>query len=163
MPDVNEESSEQALKKFDIIMRYLASENTMYWSRCQPLLIAQASILGFFGNQIKDVPADLSNYPWFKLNMLLVESLVALCLCGVWYFAIKSGQFWIDHWRRILVDNFEEKAFAGLSLYQNPIGRPRVRTRQIMVLLLGLFTVSWFLALSFVSYLELHKGSLIHF
>jgi len=155
--DQSEKVREVALKRYDTIMRYLASDNAIYWTRSQLLLVAHAAMLGFLGNQFKDVPTDIKTYAWFKLGALFVECLSGLGLCLIWYFAIKGGRYWLDRWENILKNQLEEQAFDQINVYRNIMDRPKPRTRTVAYLTLGLFAFVWLCALALTLYLAISK------
>ncbi len=150
---------ELALKRYDVVMRYLASDNAIYWTRSQLLLVAHAALLGFLGNQLKDVPADLGGEQWYKLIALAVEPAFGLCLCVIWYFAIKGGRHWMDRWEKILTDKLEAGAFGDIEIYRNAL-RPKPRTRNVAWMTLGLFACLWSAALCLAFCLIAQKMSM---
>jgi len=161
MCEATKDPADLALRRYDVIMRYLASDNAIYWTRSQLLLLAQTALLGFYGNQLKDLPEDLSHEPWYKLIFLMVNCLVGLALCGLWHFAIKGGQFWMDRWEAILT-GLEQVAFgADIKVYREMTAdkRPKPRTRAVARWTLVFFSILWAVALSLILYLVSYKCS----
>ncbi len=151
------DAQDLAVRRYDTIMRYLASDNAIYWTRSQLLLVAHATMLGFFGNQLKDIPDHIASYAWFKLYALLVEGFGGLFLCLIWFFAIKGGLYWLERWEGILRNNLEELAFGEINVYRNIPDRPKPRTRNVAYWTLAFFTLVWICALAFVLHLLMRK------
>lgn len=153
------EETDLALRRYDVVMRYLASDNAIYWTRSQLLLVAEVALLGFFGNQVKDLPECLCHAPQYKLIALIADCLVGILLCVLWHFAIKGGQFWMDRWESILT-GLEERAFGSdVTLYggMTPTMRPKPRTRAVARWTVISFATVWVAALLLSLYLETSK------
>jgi hypothetical protein len=143
-----------AFRRYDAILRYLASDNAIFLNRSQVILVANAALLGFWGNQLKDIPVNLSGVAWYVVAALLVESLVGIWICVVWHFAIDAGVFWMDRWQKILEEKLEAEAFGSIDVYRNISNRPKPRSRTMARMLQMTFLVFWILALFLSAYLS---------
>jgi hypothetical protein len=129
-----------ALKRYDIVMKYLATENTLYWTRSQILLLANTALLGYAANQLNALDADLSKEPWTRLSVVLVECLFGLLLCVAWHFGIDAGAYWMDRWQDLLTDRLEPVAFPDNDVFRN-VKRPKPRSRTIALLLMAILAL----------------------
>lgn len=180
------EHRDLSLRRFDIVSRYLASDNAIYWNRSQLLMVANTALLGFFASQLAGVSADPQNlrvYSWLMLDYLAAEAIVGVCLCVLWHFAITGGQYWLAQWEAILRElepaamghtlmfrRFDEsrpkKTFARRILqlakfWKNPDARrPRVRTRAIARLVQIVFLFLWVISILLVARLATRKHQL---
>ena len=151
MCDVAKDDTDLAIRRYDIIMRYLASDNAIYWTRSQLLLVAHTTLLGFWGNQL---PRNLGEEPPLKLIFLLIECGLGGCLCLIWHYAIRGGQYWMDRWEKTLLE-LEDAAFGkSAEVYRGMDGasRPKPRTRDLARWTLVIFCAIW----SFASLMTLY-------
>lgn len=136
-----ERQQDLALRQYDCILRYLASDNTVYWSRSQLLLVANAALVGFI---FKEIPSPRSpGETWTQLIVLTVSCLVGIGLCSVWFLAIKAGLRWMDRWIAIL-QRLEGRAFGEISVHRERFSG--VRSRTIANLTAALFMAVWVFA-----------------
>ena len=64
-----------ALKRYDVLFRYLAYENTVYWSRSQFFLVANAGMFAFAAAKLPTSTQGLSCNIWeFSLPQVWLES-----------------------------------------------------------------------------------------
>lgn len=110
-----------ALKRYDALMRYLAYENTTYWTRAQFFLVANAALIGF---ALKELPTTLKDVSTTRLVILFVCAVGGLLLTLLWIWGLKSGQGWINHWTKAL-RSLEPKALEGTKLDLFLVGRPK--------------------------------------
>jgi hypothetical protein len=107
------------LKRYEILMAYLAYENTIYWGRTNLILVAEAALLGFTatiiaGNVSASSPANAPSpsASWSLERTIVVGalSLAGFILAIVWHKALVLGNYWINHWHQVLLQ-LEEVAF----------------------------------------------------
>jgi hypothetical protein len=97
------------------VLKYLATETQVYWTRSQLFLVANAAMLGFALNN-NNVPVSAEAHI-DKLIALLLEALVGILLCLLWRKALRSGKGWMDHWK-VALRQWEEAAFGDVNLYR---------------------------------------------
>jgi hypothetical protein len=130
-------SPETALKRYDIVMRYLATEAQIFWTRSQFFLVANATLIGLVVGQI---PISLlHNTSTSKLAVLIVAVAVGESLCVLWFRAIASGNKWLNHWTQILVE-WEAEAMGRNLFRVSPRGPS---SRSVALWTARLFTLAW--------------------
>jgi hypothetical protein len=117
------ETSGDALKRYDIVIRYLGTEAQIFWNRSQLLLVANAAFIGFV---FREIPTSLSQIALTKLVVLLIGTITGILLCGLWLRAIKAGSKWLDHWISIL-KTWEQAAVGDTHLFRSPPKGPSSR------------------------------------
>jgi hypothetical protein len=125
------------LKRYDIVMRYLATEGQIFWNRSQLFLVANAALIGFV---FREVPTSLKDSSATKLTILFIGTLTGILLCCLWFRAIKSGNKWLDHWISIL-KTWEPEAMGETNVFRRPPAGPS--SRAVARLAASLFIVIW--------------------
>jgi lysylphosphatidylglycerol synthetase-like protein (DUF2156 family) len=127
-----------ALRRYDTVFRYLASENAIFWTRSQLFLVANAALIGFV---TKDLPSAVAQVSFAKLVMLILGCLGALLLCVLWHLAVIAGSNWWRHWHGLL-ETIEPDAFGEHNVMRRrPARTPRFRL--IARSAAWLFTCMW--------------------
>ena len=122
-PDPNSQDRDLALRRYDIVLRYLATEVQVYWTRSQLFLVANAALLGF---ELNGLPVS-SGVRTDKLIALIFAAGIGIALCLFWRGALSSGDGWMEHWKSAL-RLWEESAFGDVNLYRKrPDGVPKSR------------------------------------
>ena len=107
--------SDLALKRYDVLFRYLAYENTVYWSRSQFFLVANA---GMFAFATAKVPTSLQGLSWQYLGILGAASVAGVLLSVFWYRVLKAGEYWVSRWEK-LCESLEPEAFGAIEVLRN--------------------------------------------
>ena len=68
-PDSCRIKTELALRRFDVVSKLVVYEGTLYWSRAQLFLVANAALVGF---TFRETPSDLTGVTYTRLAILLV-------------------------------------------------------------------------------------------
>jgi hypothetical protein len=132
------DEAELSRKRYDIVLKHLAYENTAYWTRSQLFLVANAALIGF---ALKEIPTSLVGVSKTRLVTLLVCSVVGILLAVLWIYGLKAGQGWINHWVAAL-KSWEGSAFGDVNLLRSrPDGVPSATRIARMTSLL--FAVLW--------------------
>ncbi len=103
-----------SLKRFDTLFRYLAMESTLYWSRSQFFLVANAALLGFLTSFLRSLGTALTAR---EVVGLCVLAAVGFCVSILWYRAIGAGDRWHGYWQKQCIV-FEKTAFGYPVLSQ---------------------------------------------
>lgn len=115
---VNE--TDLALKRYDLILRYLAVDTQVFWTRSQLFLVANAAFAGFALKEIPVAPASRLS----QIITLLIGAVVGILLCCLWIRGITVGNAWMDHWR-VTLKTWEEQAFGDVNIFrQRPVSIP---------------------------------------
>jgi lysylphosphatidylglycerol synthetase-like protein (DUF2156 family) len=133
-----------ALRQYDCILRYLASDNGAFWSRSQLFLVANAALVGLV---LGGIPSPTSKESWAKLIVTSLVCLVGICLCLIWHEAIKAGLRWIDRWIEIL-QGLEQAAFGDIKIHRDRF--TGVKSRDTAKMAATLFTFVWSVALAYL-------------
>jgi hypothetical protein len=140
------DSRDLALSRYDTLLRYLAYENTVYWTRAHLLLVANAALLGFVSTRIPT--SSLSSVSWTQLIVLAVVCLSGMALTIIWHFALAAGSGWISHWTSNLA-RLEGQAFGDMNLVrERPTGV--VSAQKVARATAFLFTALWVGAILFL-------------
>lgn len=144
-PSYTAAETDLALRRYDTVFRYVASENAIFWSRSQLFLVANAALFGF---GTKDLPSSLLLYSWWKIAMSMVGVLAGLCLCLLWHESILAAGTWFEHWHAVLT-TLEPPAFHDLNVVRHrPAGVRRFRS--ISRNAAWLFTAMWGIVLLYL-------------
>ncbi len=136
-PDAKADA-ELALKRFDILSRYLAYEGTVYWARSTFFLGVNAGLFGLQANLIKDTPT------LFNATAASVSGL-GLLLAILWLGALLSGDHWTGRWET-LCKEFEAEAFGTAQVFR---GKASFRGRLAKLTAFGtviLFILAWLIS-----------------
>lgn len=166
----NNSESETQIKRYGIIMPYLAYENTMFWQRGSLFLIAHSALVGFVSTSIP----KLSSYEsWASIISSFIISISGIILTIFWLMSLKAGEFWIHHWHTILKDSLEQKAFGDILVFRDfkpgPKYPHRIRARKIALGPVILFFVLWGLStvysllLIFYKFYEVYRGIVLYY
>jgi hypothetical protein len=104
-----------ALRRYDILLRYLAYENTVYWSRSQFFLVANAGMFAFAAAKLPTTRQGLS---WEQLGILATASAAGILLSLLWHRALKAGEHWVSRWERLCA-SLEAEAFGEVEVMRN--------------------------------------------
>ena len=102
-----------ALKRFDILFRYLAVENTLYWTRSQFFLVANAALLAALANFLKS--ATLHELKIQEACIVATIGVIGLCLTLFWGCVLKSSEKWLEWWEKQCL-YYEKTAFDGCGV-----------------------------------------------
>jgi len=94
-PQPATDSQEMALKQYDALLRYLAYENTVYWTRCQFFLFASIGLLGLSAAKF---PAQHSAATPVAVLVLASILAVGFCLTALWLVILRKAEIWIARW-----------------------------------------------------------------
>lgn len=92
-------SSDDLIKKYDMVQKLFVMDTQIYWTRSQLLLVANSALAGF---ALNSVPIN-SDAHTVKIWTLFIEAIIGILLCVLWRRAIKSGSGWMNHWKTILI------------------------------------------------------------
>jgi hypothetical protein len=108
----NDKEGDRALRRYDVVLRYLAADTQVYWIRSQFFLITNAALLS---SEIGNFPPSDVTTP--KLLALFLGSIVGLILCVLWFRSIDVGRAWMEHWKAAL-RKWEPSAFGDVNLFR---------------------------------------------
>ncbi|HEY1254338.1 MAG TPA: hypothetical protein VGF01_06130 [Terracidiphilus sp.] len=106
-------SSDDLIKKYDMVQKLFVMDTQIYWTRSQLLLVANSALAGF---ALNSVPIN-SDAHTVKIWTLFIEAIIGILLCVLWRRAIKSGSGWMNHWKTILI-KWEKSIFADENIYR---------------------------------------------
>jgi hypothetical protein len=137
-----------AAQKMDIVVKYLAHESTLFWSRSQFFLAANAGLFGLLAIAFRDSePGTL-----YELVVLATACIVGLTITFLWFKVLKTGGWWMDYWTaKVCV--LEGYAMGDLEIFRR-CHEARIKAnvssaRAVAKYVGTLFTVVWMLALAF--------------
>ncbi len=104
----DERATDLALRRYDVIFRYLAYENTVFWTRSQFFGAAQLGLLIFAGAKL---PSDPATANIWGLIMPFIITGCGVLLTLLWASTLKRAQSWIDHWHALCIE-LESTAFG---------------------------------------------------
>lgn len=131
MPD----AQDIALKRFDSMSRYLSFETTMYWTRSQFFLVANAGLLAFMATKLFD--PDLI-HPYLAAMVCLFGAALSLN----WYLALRTGQYWTHRWEMVCVA-LEPDAMGDIEVFRNCRAPGHISTKRIARITAVLFLLVW--------------------
>ena len=132
---------QDALRIYDTFTRYLAYENTIFWTRAQHFLVAHGALLALFG-VIAFGRGSNQNATLAAAAAFLVCG-VGICLSILWHRALTSGEFWTAHWQDILRE-LEPSALGPIPAFRKfESGRTFVRAIGVARQCAWLFTAAW--------------------
>ncbi len=155
------EETDLALKRYDTILRYLIYEHTMYWTRSQFFLVAEAALLGF---ALTTLPKSQRSISIMQLVPIGLASILGVLLTILWSRSLTVTNHWIMSWEEICV-GLEPEAFGGLKVFKD--ARPtkpgwfqwqssKAMARHSLLL----FLASWVALLGYAFFLLLGRCSL---
>jgi len=158
----SDESTELALKRYDAILRYLAYENGVYWTRAQFFLLANTALAAFLLNQM---PMGAPTPTWNRLGILAFACAIGIALTWLWREALETGEQWVRHWEEVLVD-LEADAFGTINVLRHwefrtspPVPRRSHSSKKLAHWLAILFRAVWSLCFGYVVLLAWAKCS----
>ena len=130
-----------ALRLYDSFSRYLAYENTIFWTRAQHFLVAHGALLALFGAIAFGKNTSLNHNITNAAAFILCS--VGIVLSILWHKALTSGEFWTGHWQDILRE-VEPKALGPIPAFRRfESGRPFVRAVGVARHCAWLFSFAW--------------------
>ena len=136
--DPTADEAEVNRKRYDTVLKHLAYENTIYWTRSQLFLVANAALMGF---ALKEIPTSLVGVSRTRLAVLFVCSVLGILLTALWIYGLRAGQGWIAHWNSAL-KSWEKSAFGDVNLLrERPKGVPSAT--RVARLTAWLFATLW--------------------
>jgi hypothetical protein len=133
-PDLAE--MEIALKRYDALFRYLAYENTVYWTRSQFFLYANIGLLALTATRL---PTDGKPPTFAGILILAAPIAVGLLMTVLWLVILRKAEKWIDHWERLCIE-LEPLAFADQKVWRE---MPEKGLKFLAKIVAGLFIVLW--------------------
>jgi hypothetical protein len=127
-----------ALRRYTVIMSYMATECSMFWSRSQLFLVANSALIGFLA---KDTPLPGAPHD-AKLWIYLGLSVAGLALCTLWHIMISVGSRWISWWQQKMCA-LEADAFDSTILWRERPPTGPLRARDVARATAVLFTIIW--------------------
>ncbi len=169
-PDLNatsnpeaEHATDLALRRYDAVFRYLAYENSVYWTRAQFFLLANTALAAIVLNQM---PMGAPVPTWNRLGVLGLASAMGFALTWLWRAALETGEQWLRHWEEVLMHDLEADAFGCINLvrhweFRTPPPAPRRghSAKKLAHWLALLFRVVWSLSAGYVVFLAWAKAS----
>ena len=147
------EKPEYKLAQYGQVLSYLQYENTVHGERSNFFLIATTALFAFAAGGF--LPLEES-HSWEKIGIYFVISVAGLLLTVLWWRSTKAGNFWLDHWQKILREDLEPAAYGDMKLHRMPPpeagGPPRTRIRTINKWTLSLFICIWSLSILYAVY-----------
>jgi hypothetical protein len=135
MPDEREShppskgsNEELSLKRYDTVFRYLAYENTVFWSRSQFFLVANAGMFGFVATKI---PTSFTGLTWPQIAIPAIASIAGMLLSYFWCRALTAGEYWIRRWEGIC-ESLEPEAFGTYEVLRNCRGSDRPKSGKVV-------------------------------
>jgi hypothetical protein len=116
-----------ALRRYDVIFRYLAAEYAMAWTKNQFFLAVNGGLLAFCAARF---PKDAQ---WPSLIVPATFSLIGLLFSVLWLVTLKSARYFYKRWEALCVE-LEPIAFSDQQLWRG-LNPPRLR--------FGLRTPAW--------------------
>ena len=142
---------QDALKVYDTFTRYLAYENTIFWTRSQHFLVAHSALLALFGVIVfgKGVVSQPNALSAFAACFVC---LIGVCLSVLWHRALTSGEFWTSHWQDILRE-LEPVALGPIPAFRKfDSGRRFVRAICVARHCALLFFLAWIMGGALILY-----------
>jgi hypothetical protein len=132
-------------QKYDAVLRYFASENTIFWSKNQAFLFASAALAGLALNEVSGLHESDS---WTSLCFGAIAGVAGIVLACFWHKSITASSNWRDHIRTVL-EKLEPSAMGDVEVLR---ARPAntIKTYVSAKSTAWLFTVLWALMLGFV-------------
>ena len=126
------------LKKYDVLLRFYASENALFWTRSQLFLVANAALLGFALNALPESPTRIH---WPRLIIYCSALFCGVLLCALWNAAMKVSDTRRLHWRSILRE-LEAEAFGNSHIIRR-LDSGWIRSTTIAMLTVWVFMSIW--------------------
>jgi hypothetical protein len=133
------DEKEFAIRRFDTLTRYYSYETTMYWSRSQFFLVANAALLGFAASNLIRATVD---HPYL-LGLLCAFGAV---LSLFWYLTLRAGQYWTERWERVCIA-LEPMAMGDVEVFRNCRPTWHISTKKMARITAWLFIIVWIAAM----------------
>jgi hypothetical protein len=135
--------TELALRRYDAMLRYFVYENTIYWTRSQFFLVANAGLFGFIASKLMTAE-----------GLARPAILIAVCLGGLvlsllWYRVLRSAEYWTSRWESVCVE-LEEQAFGGIEVLRNCMPKGHFSTKAVARHSAMLFIGIWVSAIAYI-------------
>ena len=157
-----EHATDLALKRYDAVFRYLAYENSVYWTRAQFFLLANTALAAFVLNQM---PMGAPAPTWNRLGIIGAASATGVALTWLWRAALETGEQWLRHWEEVLTHDLEADAFGPINLVRHwefrtppPAPKRSHSAKKLAHWLAVLFRVVWLLSAGYVLLLGCAKA-----
>jgi hypothetical protein len=144
---LDREGIEIALKRYDIVLRYLSYAHTIYWSRSQFFLVANAGLFGFVALK---VPYSMRDFSYAQAMILAVYCVGGITLSLLWRTALIATAGWIARWEAICV-SLEGEAFGPTEVLRNCRRERKPSAKRIARHTASLFITLWGLAIIYLS------------
>jgi hypothetical protein len=130
-----------ALRRYDVVFRYLATEHVMSWTKNQFFLAANAGLFAFASARF---PRDMH---WTSLLVPAITTMIGMFFSILCLSTLRRAAIHVDRWKAICL-RLEPTAFGPHDVLRNvPSTGMRVVTRTIA----GVFIVVWSVALALVT------------
>ncbi|MEK6869526.1 MAG: hypothetical protein AABX63_00240 [Nanoarchaeota archaeon] len=138
-------NSDVAIRRFQIITGLIQYEGTVFWSRSQHYLVANAALLGFIATKLPTT--DLDCITWANLYTVFIGSIGGLLLAIFWNRSLKSAEYYLTRWINIAKD-IEPLAFDEGEVFRN--AKSSASARKITNYTSLLFITMWSLVCVFL-------------
>ena len=141
--------SETALKRYDVLFRYLAYENTVFWTRSQFFVFANAGLLA---GTVVGLLTD--RMPATRAGILVLAALITagIILDILWLTSLRKVNVWIARWERLCVE-LEPLAFGDQEVLRNP---PETGIKSLALYVAWLFLALWLAAILRLAWIALN-------
>lgn len=126
-----------ALRRYDVVLRYLSTENSLYWTRSQFFLAANAGLLAF---GLARLPS--SGFTWRVLLPSAFITILGFALSCVWLLALNKASRYRDRWRNVCIA-LEPVAFGEVEIFRNV---PRLGLGRLAKATVCFFLILWIVA-----------------
>lgn len=125
-----------ALRRYDTVFRYLATEHQMSWTKNQFFLAANAGLFAFLSSRF---PQDTA---WPSLLGPCVMAIIGLFFSILWLLTLRRAAKYVDHWKAICLQ-LEPTAFGPYQVLRSvPSTRKGILARTIAAVFILLWTVA---------------------
>jgi hypothetical protein len=143
-PEEQSSDVELALKRYDTMLRYFAYENTIYWTRSQFFLVANAGLFGFIASKLMTVEGLTHS------TILIVVCLGGLILSLLWFRVLRSADYWTSRWEGVCRE-LEEKAFGTIQVLRNCRPSGHFSTKAVARHSALLFIAIWVFSIAYIA------------
>jgi hypothetical protein len=133
MPTPDPKEIDVALRRYDVVFRYFATENMMSWTKNQFFLAANAGLIAFASARF---PKDTI---WTSLLAPAIITIIGLLFSILWLFTLRGAVIHVDWWKRICLQ-LEPIAFGPHEVLR---GVPRTGVWKITRTIARAFVVVW--------------------
>ena len=136
--------TELALKRYDVVLKYFTYENTIYWTRSQFFLVANAGLFGFVASKL--MTSDAIAHP----IVIAAVCVAGLIISFLWYRVLRSAEYWTLRWESICL-GLEGIAFGATEVLRNCRPTGHFSTKSVARHSAILFIVIWLLSLVYIA------------